>query len=147
MLARRDYSSTIAGHIPVPDHIHAAANAVRYDLLHGPAYCRIPQGDMTKFTDDDFATYPDDLDTEAGDIVCNAYAGPVGDALRDFIAALPSSLYIETQSDGVMTSEPEGYEDDETGEWVEPDWSDFVALDSSDIVAALFGRTIAREFR
>lgn len=147
MLARRDYSSAIAAHIPVPDHIHAAASAVRYDLMHGPAYCRIPQGDVTKFTDDDFATYPEDLDAKDGDTISNAYAGPIGDALRDFIAGLPSSLYIDTQSDCVMESEPEGYQDEETGEWFEPEWSDFVALDSSDIVAALFGRTIAREFR
>lgn len=133
---------------PVPAHIEAAAAAVRYDLLHGPSFVRIPGGDVEKFTADDFATLYEDVEDEAepGDVVGETYTSAVADALRAFIADLPGTLYVEGWSGCVSTSEPEGSEDEETGEWIAPDWSDYTALDASDVIEALFGRTISREF-
>lgn len=140
-------ATALRGHVPVPAHINAAANAVRYDLMHGPAFVRIPQGDVTRFTDDDLATFYSDAKegAEPGDIVCECYTSPVADALRAFIEELPGTLYYDDDCGCVMESEPEGELDDESGEWIEP--APYYAVESRDIVEALFGRTIAGEFR
>lgn len=143
----RDYSDAIAAHLTVPAHIEAAARAVRYDLYHGPSWVRVPGGDVERFTYDDHATFRDDLEAKPGDVIAETYLSPVADALRAFIDDLPSDLWVDTMSDCVLTSEPEGWEDDETGEWVEPEWSDYAHADGRDIVRALFGRVIADEFR
>lgn len=149
MLSSRDYSDAIAAHFTVPAHIEAAARAVRYDLYHGPSWVRVPGGDVTRFTYDDHATFRDDLgpDTKPGDVIAETYLSPVADALRAFIDDLPSELWVDTMSDCVLTSEPEAWEDEESGERVEPEWSDYVHLDGRDIVTALFGGVIGAEFR
>lgn len=132
--------------IPVPAYIDACAAACRYDLLYGPSYALVPSAGIESFTDDDLATYPDDLDASAGTIT-ETYTGPIGDALRAFIDGLPSEIWEDVFAGEFLTSEPEAWEDEETGEWIEPEWSDYRHLDSSAIVEALFGRTIAKEFK
>ena len=136
--------AVIAEHVAVPAHIEVCANMCRYDLLYGPAFARLPKEGVEKITDDDLATLYDDANDmcEEGDTVVEVYTSDVGAALRLFIDDMPSTLYYDADCECVMDREPEGEEID--GEWYEP--SDYYALDRGDIVEAVFGRTIAREF-
>ena len=61
----------------IPPHIVACANAVRYDLLYGPAWACIPQCDIAKFTDDHLSTLHADAQemAESGDSVQQVYSG------------------------------------------------------------------------
>lgn len=136
--------AAVADLITVPAHINAAANACRYDLMHGPSYVRIPAGDVTKFTDDDLATFRDDASegAEPDDVIAETYISPVADALREFIVELPGTLYYDDDCGCISETEPEGEEVD--GEWFDP--SPYYIVESRDVVEALFGQTIAREF-
>jgi len=58
---------------------------------------------------------------------------------REFEAKIDPPLWLDTQSDDVLTSEPEGYKDEETGDWIEPEWSDYVQYEKSDILRIVFG--------
>lgn len=144
------YVEEIRQAVPVPAHIHACAAAVRYDLLHGPAWAAVPATGIEHFTADHFATFREDLaELEAeGCTVSEVYAGPVASALREFIDDLPT-LYAD--EDGyVADSEPEGFWEDDPEDDGAPMWIDPVAysrLSDADVTAALFGQTIAREFR
>jgi hypothetical protein len=159
---------------PVPEHIAACASAIRYDLMHGPSWSLIPKGEIENFNVDCYATLREDVaedcDTAAGDIVTETYTGPVADALRAFIDDLPSELWIDTDCGFAGTSEPEGewitpedagcefddetgkydtagYETDSTGNvYIEPYTECVYHVDGSDIIRALFGKTIANEF-
>ena len=146
MLSKTD-KDTISKHFAIPAYINACASAVYYDLMHGPSWSRIPQGDVTKFTADDYATYRDDLEDEKrpGDLIEETYVGQVGKTLRAYLNELPS-IWYDAFDGNVLTSEPQGYEDDETGEYIEPDYSEIYELESRDLIEVLFGKTIAREF-
>jgi hypothetical protein len=113
-------------HFTVPPYIHACAGAVRYDLLYGPSWSRIPKGDINQFTPDCFATFRDDLedDLEDGDVIEETYTGLVAEVLRGYIDDLPSTIWYDGFGGEVLTTEPEAYEDE-----------------------ILFGETIAREFK
>lgn len=126
--------------IVVPPHIKVAAEACAADLMHGPRFARTPEGeDWTKLTEDDVSPIASDLEGA----VTQVYSGPVGDLLREFIAELPTA-YVD-EDDFVHTSEPEGIEDEETGEVFGP--TPYSELPAREVVEALFGATIAHEFR
>lgn len=132
--------------ITVPPHIAAAANACRYDLLHGPSYSLIPAAGIEAFNNDSFATFASDLDATAG-TVTETYSGPVGDALREFLANVPT-LYVTDDgyaSECEPAMEPFPDADDVDAEWFEPE--PYYQVDSSDVAGLLFGETIGREFR
>lgn len=144
-----------SGLVDVPAHIAACASACRYDLLYGPSFARIPPAGIEAFTVDDYATFRADLEDSEGEIT-ETYVGPIGDALREFIDSLPSQLFYDPDCEDVMTSEPEGeYLDGETlepcdsdaegAQYFEP--SEYYELGRHEIVQALFGETIAKEFR
>lgn len=154
-------SGIIQNYIEVPDYIEACADAVRSNLLYGPNYAIIGKDGIEAFTESDYYSLYKDAkeDCKEGDKVEEVYTGLVGGVLRDFIENLPSELYIEEFSEDVMEVEPEGYWEDEDEEeyedeydtvkedtrvWIEPE--PYVVVDREEIVAALFGRTIAREF-
>lgn len=125
--------------VPVPAHIRAAAAACSYDLLFGPLHARKPaSGDWADFSEDDYAPVADDL----GPQTTQVYTGPVGEMLREFISELPSTLYADEDQEFVSADEPEGEEID--GEWTEP--SPYLAVEGRQIVEALFGPTISKEF-
>lgn len=143
-----DLSTAVA----VPAHIQAAASACRYDLLFGPCFSKKPEsGQWEDFTADDYSPLRDDLEGE----VSETYCGPVGNMLREFLDDLPSTLYVDEDGCFLGEFEPsvEFIEDDsgedenddgEAGFWCEP--SPYYSLDRRQIVAALFGKTIADEF-
>lgn len=121
--------------IQVPRYVAACASAVRYDLLHGPAWARFPiGGGIEDFTEDDFATFPDDLEDEMFGQPFQVFPSLITETLRDFIDSIPS-LYWEDWSGCVLTSP-----DDEDGEGEAPE------ISRGQIIEALFGKTIAKEF-
>ena len=63
--------------------------------------------------------------------------------VSDYLDQLPSSLYYETWSGCFLKSEPEGWEDEETGEWIEPDYSEYYEIDRSAMLNALVGKELA----
>lgn len=148
-----DLAESVRAYIAVPPHIAAAAAACRYDLLHGPSYSLIPTAGIESFNLDSFASFASDLDSAAG-AVTETYTGPIGDALRAFLADMPGTLYADQDGAVIGESEPDGEwigldgepcdSDDDGAEWFQPESCYQVA--SRDIVTALFGPTIAREF-
>ena len=146
MSVKTEMQNAIREYIAVPAHIKACASAIAYDLLHGPSWSIVRGGDITQFTEDDFAAYAEDLEGPESEI-SETYSGPVAEALRQFIDDLPGDLYYESWSGCILNSEPEGYQDEDTGEWIEPDYSDYLQISGEDITQALFGKTIAHEFR
>jgi hypothetical protein len=153
---RQDVKTAIRDHITIPDHIHACAIAVAYDLNHGPACVLIREGKIENLTPDDIYSIWQDAeeDQSPGDVIAWAYDQPA-ETLRDFISNLPGTLYVDTDSGSVSDCEPESgeftTEIDEDGctieIWYDNDMSSIYECDSRDIVLALFGQTIAREFR
>lgn len=126
--------------VPVPAHVRAAAEACAADLLHGPQYAAMPkEGGWESFGEDDWTQIPSDLE---GDVT-PVYTGPVGDMLRAFIADLPSTMYADEDQEEAFADEPQAEEVD--GETFEP--APYYEIGSSQIVEALFGVTISREFR
>ena len=51
-------------------------------------------------------------------------------------------VYIDVQCGGWQDREPEG-EEDEEGNWLEPDWEDWIYLERRDAVQAVVGRELA----
>lgn len=154
---RDSIAEAVRDHIAVPPHVRACAGACQYDLLYGPSWSAIPSSGIEAFTADHLATYRADLEDMESDgaTLTETYVGPVGEALRAFLEVLPSTLYVDDDCGICMESEPEGEfidgetfepcdESDEGAIYCEP--SPFYALDGREIVEALFGRTIAREF-
>lgn len=54
-----------------------------------------------------------------------------------------AEVTYDVQSGHVFEGKVEGYEDEETGEWIEPEWSDYVHYDSGDAKQAFFGSELA----
>lgn len=141
----------IAEHVDTPIHIQACANAVLFDLMHGPSWSRVPGGNIELFTDDCFATFQEDLEgeMEPGDLLVQTYVSIVADTLRGFIDEL-DTLYCD--EDGfVSETEPQWEANPEfTGEdECEPEYFEpvpYYEVSGRDLIEALFGRTLAREF-
>ena len=141
------YETAVCESFPIPPYVAAASRALKYDLLHGPSWSLIPRGDIKNFTADCFATYPNDLEkSDDSDIIEETYCGLVGDCLREFIDTLPTELFYDSCADYLMESEPESYFDEIAQEWVEPFYDEIMRLTRRDIIAALFGEFMAREF-
>lgn len=141
-----EIETAVENHFKVPSHIMACASAIRYDLMHGPSFAAIPNTGIESFTVDHYASDYESLENMTDCKIEETYIGIVAQTLRDYISNLPSEMWYDSQCGYLSENEPEGYEDDETGEWIEPEWSDYYKLERSNIVAALFGKTIAKEF-
>ena len=136
---RDSLATAIREAIPVPAHIREAATACASDLQHGPRYACMPaSGRWEDFSEDDWAALASDLEGE----ISSVYAGPVGDMLRAFIQDMPSTLYADEDQEFVSTQEPEAEELD--GELIGT--SPYFAIEGQQIVEALFGPIISREF-
>src|SRR4051794_33835655 len=83
--------------LPVPAYVAVCENMVRYDLLHGPAFARLPKDGIKAITNDDLAPLYEDAEEscEDGDSVVSVYESVVGDTLRDWLACLPTRYYEE----------------------------------------------------
>lgn len=138
---RESLISAIRDAIVVPSHVKEAATACATDLMHGPQYCIRPKsGDWKDFTEEHWAPLASDLE---GGPVLSVYSGPVGGMLRDFISELPSTMYADEDQEHVSSEEPVG--EDVDGEWI--DAGAYCEIEHREIIEALFGSTISREFR
>ena len=144
---KTDVLYVVRKHFNVPCYILECAEAIHSDLMYGPKRSIIPKGDITLFDGNtyDCTQRPED-DLEEGDILVETYTDLVGNTLREYIDGLPRELWVDSCADEILDSEPEGWEDEETGEWIEPFWEDYWRLGTHEIVEALFGPTIAKEF-
>lgn len=61
----------------------------------------------------------------------------VMDYLRDQV---PSEVFIDVNSEELLKSEPEGWEDEETGEWNEPYWEEIYQVE--DVYSTLLGKEL-----
>jgi hypothetical protein len=52
-------------------------------------------------------------------------------------------VYLEDWSGCILESEPEGFEDDD-GEWIEPEYSDYTKYERGDILRELLGSELAQ---
>ena len=138
--------------VTVPPLIERIAAACAGDLLYGPKRVWLPDGSPESFDEDNVYSWgdePDDEDRRADDWYGGLYTSPAADLLRDFIGDLPT-LYIDEFGDvhdSEPSSDPDDWtdEDDESGRYIEaPSYNE---LDRDLVIEALFGRTIAREFR
>lgn len=59
------------------------------------------------------------------------------DAIEDAISGLPSELFVDLDCDAVMDREPEGWTDDETGEWVEPELENVFRVNTRDAILGI----------
>ncbi len=95
-----------------------------HDLVYGPV------------------TYCEDCGEDClSDCTCAIKYPGFSAAVDEIRNALPSALYVEADTDFVSENEPQGYEDEETGEWREPE--PYYCLDRKGVVAAAFGSDLA----
>ena len=141
----KDIPAAIEAKFPIPAHIEACAKAIRYDLMHGPCWALIPGGKIENFTIDCYASDFEDLEQDAadGDIICEAYSGPVYDALLEYWENLPRELYYDAMSGELLESLPEPDPEQPEDELF---FEDIYSVGIGDIRAALFGKTLANEF-
>lgn len=149
----RDYvADAIREAVEVPPVITAIASAVASDLMHGPHTVLLPDGTGESFDENKVYSWcdaPDEDDRRPGDWYGTLYTSPAADLLRDFIGGLPA-LYIDEGMCvhvGEPSCEPIDYDDEDDDYGHHDSAPDYSELDSQTVVEALFGRTIAREFR
>lgn len=97
----------------------------RHSLVYGPAYV------------DEDGELCDCFDEGAKAHDFSAAVDRIRDAL-DFVG----TIWIDHEADDVLTSEPEGWED-EDGEWQEPDWSQIYRYDRRDLIRQIVGAALA----
>lgn len=60
------------------------------------------------------------------------------DEISDWASDHVSELWVDTGAGFVMDSEPEGFTDEDTGEYVEPFWEEIAHFDRRDVMRAVF---------
>lgn len=136
----------IEARFPVPAHIQACASAIRYDLMHGPCWSLIPNGNIEEFTIDFYASDFEDLEEGAKpeDVICETYSGPVYDALLAYWEALPRELFYDAGCGELLDKLPEPSEEED--DIHELFYESIYTVSIDDIRQALFGKTLAKEF-
>lgn len=152
MANRTPYIDAIKQTYSVPDYIRAIANACKYDLRYGPTWIKIPQSDIALVNDDCVVSFYDDAaeDMDGNDLVQETYNSIAAEALREFIAELPSEVWVDCDCDYVNEVEPDQYEEYENDngeiEMQEVCFENIWHVEHKQIVAALFGEFFAKEF-
>ena len=111
-------------HFDPPAEINRLVNMARYDLYYGP---------MQEGEDVDGYTYP-------------GFSKAI-DQINTWLSKVMEDVWYDRQSGEVLTKKPEGYEDEETGEYVEPMWEDYYHLKARDVVRTMFGRELGSYLR
>lgn len=115
----------------LPIEIRRQINLLNSDLYDGPLY----------FDKDGEPCCHMDPGAEQWNF--SAVAHEVMNYLRDEV---PSEVYVDMDTEEIFDREPEGWEDEETGEWMEPHLDETYRVD--DVYRTLLGRelhsTIAR---
>lgn len=120
-------------HTELPTSIRKKISLLNSDLYFGPLY----------FDEDGEQCACFDFEAKPKPFNFSAAAREVMDYLREEV---PSEVYIDMDSEELLESEPEGFEDEDTGEWIEPYWEEIYQVE--DVYSTLLGRelynTIAR---
>ena len=129
----------------VPPVVNQCARAVRMDLYHGPKFALIPNGDIEEFNIDCVYSWRCEAEEDAkpDDTIEEVYLGIVADTLRNFIESLPDRLFADEGDYIYGEFPPKSFYDEETQEYCD---SDCFILDKKDIIRALLGDLIAKEF-
>ena len=97
------------------------------DLYSGPLYFD-KDGDECSMFDFDAKPIPFDFSRVAGEVM---------DYLRDHI---PSTVFIDMDTEELFETEPEGWTDEDTGEWIEPFFESIFLVE--DVYSTLLGREL-----
>ncbi len=112
----------LRAHYAIPEDMQRRANIATLDLHFGPYTA-------DHLEPDEVALYPSFSDAI--------------DTLKTWLdSAIDSELWIDLDCDYVGTSEPEGYQDEETGEYIEPYTENTWHLERRDILNALFNKEL-----
>lgn len=107
-------------------------DTLNHDLYSGPTYLDCEGSPVSCFDDD--------MDHQ---LDFGRLCGIVEDWLEQ---KLPHALYYEQWSGCVLTSEPKAWEDDD-GELIEPDPSDYLMYDRAEIVRLICGRELTHHIQ
>jgi len=97
------------------------------DLYSGPLYFDKDGDECSCF----------DFDVEPRQFDFVGAAREVMDYLRDQV---PNEAYVDMDTEELLEREPEGWEDEETGEWIEPFWETIYHVE--DVYKTLLGREL-----
>lgn len=114
-------------HTELPVDIRKQISLLNSDLYFGPLYFD-EEGEQCAH-----------MDQGATQFNFSQAGREVMDYLREEV---PSEVYIDVNSEELLENEPEGFEDEETGEWVDPFWEEIYQVD--DVYATLLGRELYR---
>ena len=105
----------------IPERIRRLSNIASYDLYFGP--------------------FPPDKEFE-GDFDWPGFEKAI-DEIKPWIESnIPSDLWVDIDCDYIMEKEPDGYLDDETGEYIEP-FLEYYHLDSfKEIASYIFNKEL-----
>jgi len=118
-MTNKQLEKAVQSHFEVPEDIQRLVGLATSDLLWGPV-------------------------SLGGDWEEDNYKGfqSACKRIREYVDTLPSQLWIDTDCDCVMTSEPQGEEVD--GEWVEPLWESIYYVNGrNEVVELLFNHYLA----
>ena len=107
---------------PIDPKVQGLINLAAWDLWNGPI-----SGD-----DEDAEDYP------GFSSACDA----IREALEDV-----QTVYVDMQFESLSDALDEGYEDDETGEWIEPYLEDTYEVDRDAVLSILVGKELAEYVR
>lgn len=124
-----DLESELRKIVRIPAVLDNVIDTLNSDLYSGPCY-RNKYGEAVSMWDDEPGIHQFDF-TRGVTMV------------SEWLDNLPSTLYYESWSGCFLTSEPEGWEDEETGEWIEPDYSEYYEIDHATMLNALVGTELA----
>lgn len=127
MASQGDELADYIASLDIPDAVQLDINRARTDLYFGPLYLT-PDGDEASCFDEGAAPFN-----------FSAACRRIGDAL-DSVA---EDVWLDTFAGCWQTSEPEPYRDEDTGEVIDVDWSDWRHVEAREIVAAIVGRELA----
>lgn len=101
----KQVKTLLRSHFYIPDDTQRLANLATFDLLWGPV------GLDDEWERENYKGFQ---------LACAR--------ISEYVDTLPCELWVDTDCDCVMTSEPQGQEVD--GEWLEPYWESIYYIDS-----------------
>lgn len=111
-MPNKQIQTAVRAHFKIPEDIQRLANLATSDLLWGPI----------------------GLDDEWEEENYKGFQSACA-RIREYVDTLPRELWVDTDCDCVMTSEPQGEEVD--GEWLEPYWDSIYYVNGRNEVVEL----------
>jgi len=97
---------------------------------------------------------PPDIQRLINQATTDLYTGPLEEEdypgfqtasakIQEWVDNELSEVWYDTQSGYVSEEKPKGYEDEDSGEWVEPFWEDYYHYDKKHVVQLVLGNELA----